>query len=331
MKPHTGTLGVLFLLLPGSALLAQFAPGPVILGPAPGISIEYYKVRKHGGFSFSLNRGYGFYGPLVPAYSVRSTRIIIQGPPIIIASPPDLGLDPIAPLANRLVVPPPEEEFPPPRPRPMPMEDPPLPGRDAGVFKPLDPGNRDRAQKPAPPAPKDQPPPPAPDQLFRRPAPEADPRTESERRIELGKEAFERGEYGRAAERFRQAAELAPNNALPQFLLGQAHIALGNHRRAFDAILAGLRLDPDWPRKPFRPLDLYGNNVTDHSDHTQLLEDLLAATPADPLLLFLTGYQLWFDGRRDEGKLLLQRAAPSLPDPTLLDRFLQALPPADLL
>src|SRR5205085_2810326 len=175
-----------------------------------------------------------------------------------------------------------------------------------GIFKPLDPDNRDRARRPVPPPipPQENPkvpmPPPRPDRPVRPPAPDLDPRQDIARRIDLGKEAFEHGEYGRAAERFRQAADLAPNNAEPLMLLGQAHIALGNHRRAFDAIQTGLRLAPDWPKQPFKPIDLYGDNVADYAEHTQAIEDLLAAMPNDPVMLFLAGYQLWFDGRGDE-------------------------------
>ncbi len=340
MMCHRCSIGVLLLLLTASALPAQFVPGPfgpVQVGPvpvlvAPGLSLNYLKVKKNSAFALSLNRGYGSYGPLYgpfpPGYSsTRFTQIIVQPTPIFVTGPPLVPgfLPPLQPL-------PPEEELPPP---PPPLEEPALPGRDAGIFKPLDADNRDRARRPVPAAPPDKPkdPPPLPPQErpMKRLDPDPDPRVEGARRLELGKEAFERGEYGRAAERFRQAADLAPTSAFAQFLLGQTHLALGNYRRAFDALQTGLRLDPDWPRQPFRPIELYGDNVVDHADHTQLLEDLLAATPNDPVMLFLTGYQLWFDGRRDEAKLLLQRAAPSLPDPTLLDRFLQALPPSDVL
>jgi hypothetical protein len=350
MKRFRWPIGVLSVFLMPQLLPAQFVagpfgpapivgPGPVVVAPAPGVAVSYVRVKKSSAISFSLYRGgYGGYGPVYgPFAPTRVTQVIVEQPIVVL---PDPGLHPLAGvLSPRLRTLPPDEEPPPMQPIPPPMDElPPLAGRDAGVFKPLDPDNRDRARRPVPPPipPQENPKPPMPpvrppDRPVRPPAPDLDPRQDLARRTDLGKEAFERGEYGRAAERFRQAADLAPNNAEPLLLLAQAHIALGNYRRAFDTIQTGLRLDPDWPKQPFKPIDLYGDNVADYAEHTQAIDDLLTAMPNDPVMLFLAGYQLWFDGRRDEAKLLLQRAAPSLPDPTLVDQFLQALPPAEIL
>jgi len=222
----------------------------------------------------------------------------------------------------------------------------PLPGREAGRFRPLEPDNRERARQPLKPEePPDRPPPKEPPpkepppkepprqpRLPRPPLPNPDPRAESARQVDLGKEAFARGEYGRAAERFRQAVDLAPDDPLPHFLLGRAHVALGNYRRAFDALQEGLALKPDWPLHPLppldRPLDLYGDNVVEYAAHLAALEETLAANPGDALLLFLCGYELWFDGRKAEARELLERAAPALPDSGIVEQFLKALPGA---
>jgi tetratricopeptide (TPR) repeat protein len=229
----------------------------------------------------------------------------------------------------------PDEELPPVPPPPL-AEEPPLPGKEAGGFRPLEPDNRERARQPVPAGPpKDEPrkpiEPPPPDRLMPRLPVNPDPRVESLRQIELGKGAFARQEYGQATERFRQAAELAPANALPQFLLAQAHLALGNHRRAFDALLIGLRHQPDWPTQPFRPIELYDDNQGDYAEDLRLLDNLLNTFPDDPVLQFLSAYQLWFDGRRDEARPLFEKAAPALPDPSIVDRFLQALPSSDII
>src|SRR5439155_2525697 len=136
------------------------------------------------------------------------------------------------------------EPEPPPPPPPMPElrveppDEPPLPGRDAGVFRPLDPDNRDRARRPVVPPkeqPKRDPVPPPPERPLPPPPMKQNPVDEGQRQLELGKEAFARGEYGRAAERFRQAVDLMPANPLAHLLLGQAQLALGNNPRAFDA------------------------------------------------------------------------------------------------
>jgi hypothetical protein len=177
----------------------------------------------------------------------------------------------------------------------------------------------------APPPPLPEPPDP-PRALPRPPMPHPDPRREAARQIELGKEAFAAREYGRAAERFALAADADPNDGTPRLLLGQALLALGKYRPAFDAIGAGLDRRPDWPTTPFRPLDLYGPNLADYANHLAALEDALSTHPDDGLLLFLTAYALWFDGRRAEARPLFERAAPVLPDRTVVERFLRALP-----
>src|SRR5947209_7877412 len=124
---------LLVLLFPGVAR-AQFVP-PF----GGGFDIGFSKVKRHGGISFSLSRGYGgFYGN---PYCAPVTRVrIITAPPIIVQAPP-----PIEVLAPRAVQLPSYEEV------MARAPEPPLPGREAGRFRPLDPDNRDRAQQPVKP------------------------------------------------------------------------------------------------------------------------------------------------------------------------------------
>jgi hypothetical protein len=328
---------LLVLLLPGAASAQLFVPVP-----AGGIDLGFSRARKSGAFSFSLSRGYGgFYGPVLvnpygPAVGrVRVTEVrIVTPPPVIIALAPPPPADLLTPPAREL---PPYDQV-----MGQPPPEPPLPGREAGRFRPLEPDNRDRARRPVRPEPPPEKPPekPPPEQpgpkepprdgraprLPRGPLPDPDPRVESARQVALGKEAFARGEYGRAAERFRQAIEVAPNEPPGYLLLGQAQLALGNYRRAFDALQTGLALRPDWPAEPFRPIELYGGNVVEYAAHVSALEDALAANPNDAVLLFLCGYALWFDGRKAEARPLFERAGPALPDPGVVERFLRALP-----
>jgi Flp pilus assembly protein TadD len=326
------------------AALAVLAGAPPALahppwGPHGHGGLSFGKFRKGGHLSFSLGRPYaGYYAP--PLYnpfgrSTSFTQIYLYSPPPVIVPPvPDwLGMDRIDPSLLLPRRPPPDEaeDLPPPPPPERP------PGREAGKFRPLDPDNRDRARRPVRPEPEPEPeqPPrprlprdddPVPPPRPRAPVPDPDQRRESQRQVELGKEAFADGEYGLAAERFRRAADTAPNDPLPHFLLAQAQVALGNYRRAFDAIQDGLRLRPDWPAQPFRPLELYGDNAAAYAAHLTALGDTLAANPDDAVLLFLHAYLLWFDGRKAEARPLFERARPALPDPTVVERFLQALP-----
>jgi hypothetical protein len=171
-------------------------------------------------------------------------------------------------------------------------------------------------EQPAPPAPKASPPPP-------RAEPPKDPLAETARNLALGKEAFGAGEYGRAAFRFRKAAETAPDQALPQFLLAQALLALGKYRDAATAIHAGLALDPTWPALGPRLRALYGPNEDEFAAHVQQLAAARTQHPDDPVLLFLHAYVLWFDGRQDDARPLFEKAAPLVPDRRDIDRFLR--------
>jgi hypothetical protein len=291
------------------------------------------RIGRHGRVSLALNSfgiaGYGF-----PAfYQGYSRTTVIYGPPIVVAQPvfvgppPDqLALDVLppealaltqlrrnpldamrpAPPAERRAAPPPRREPPPlPPPKPEPKPEP----------------------KPPPPPPKPKEPP----MLPRPPAPEPDPLDENARLVALGRQAFADREYGKASQRFRQATRVAPHLSQAHFLLAQSLLALGKYPDAVEAILAGLAIRPDWPRSPFRPLELYGANVADYPEHLRQLEAVVRANDKDPVLLFLYAYQLWFDGRREEARLLFQRALPGAADPEVIQRFLRALPPAPVL
>lgn len=162
--------------------------------------------------------------------------------------------------------------------------------------------------------------------LPRPPAALADARAESTRQIGLGKEAFARQEYGRAADRFRQAVQVAPAEPMGHFLLAQALFALGRYPEAVAAIHAGLRQKPDFPTEAFAVKELYGANAADLADQVRQIQEAIGRHN-DPVLLFLCAYQLWFDGRQDESRNLFRRAAPLVADTGFIDRFLQARPP----
>ena len=68
--------------------------------------------------------------------------------------------------------------------------------------------------------------------------------------------------------------------------------------------------------------------MADYPEHLRTLEGVLARHPDDPVLLFLYAYQLWFDGRKDEARVLFLRARPRAADRGVIDRFLRALPAA---
>lgn len=301
--------------------------------------------RLNVGFSAYLpgRYGYGYYAPFYPAgYVNRTTIVQLYTPPPIVIAPalPRFAFvnEPVLAPGQRV----PLIEAPPRDPLP---EGRPLPGEPAGVFRPIRPEDRARAQQPmlpeVPPPPdvprppdvhrppvKPVPPPKArpPEQLPLPPQPQANPRAEAARLIALGRDAFANQEYGRAAHRFRQAMAAAPDESLPHFLHAQALLALDKYAQAVEAIHEGMRRQFDWPQVRFRPQELYEPDLAGYREQLHRLEEVLSRHPDDPILLFLYGHQLWFDGRKDEARVLFQRAAPRARDRTFIDRFLKALP-----
>ena len=331
---------ILGLTLAASALPAQGVfisyPAPYYGYPVGGV-VSFGHGHSHGRLSFSLGGpGYGPYGYSPYGYVSNQVTVVVTPPPLVIVDPfdrpdPDeLTLEMLrASLQNDLARPNPpiagEQHFggfhkvePPGGRRPQPPEllNPPAPAPQA---PPPPPPPVKPPLPPAPPPPVEPPP-----DLPMPPAPLNDPDAEYNRLLGLGRDAFANLEYGRAADRFRQAAAVAPNRPLPWFLLGETLFALGKYHDAVDAVHAGMVLQPDWPDAPFRPLELYGPHPADYTDQLQALRDALDRRPGDPDLLFLDAYALWFDGRKDEARPLFQKALPGAADPGMVLRFLRA-------
>jgi hypothetical protein len=320
---------LLLLLVCGPLALAQFLPVPA---PVVAVGVSRHGHHTHFSAYYAGGAGYysGYYGyPYYPVGVSRVTVVQLVTPPPVVVAPPAVA------VADRIPARPGPEEVVPPDEKPMPgdggfrpvrppMPPPVPPPPKVPEVPPAKPPAKEKPNQPPPPEkPKEPAPVPEPP---RPPRPAADPKVESARQRQLGLDAFAAAEYGRAAQRFRQAAHVNPNDATAYFLLAQAEVALGKYDAAVEAIQAGMRLDPDWPSAPFRPVTLFGDNVTDLPEHLFALQDALARHPDDPALLFLTAYQLWFDGRRDEARPLFERAAAVAPDRSFSERFLLTRP-----
>lgn len=144
----------------------------------------------------------------------------------------------------------------------------------------------------------------------------------ADQRIEEGRAAFARGEYGRALEQFRQAVLIAPAESTAYFLLSQAQFAVGKYDDAVGSITLGIELRRDWPQSRFDARALYKQNAAAFEFHIRNLRTAIEAAPDDPRLLFLLGVELWFDGKQDEARPLLHKAARFARDPAPILPFL---------
>jgi hypothetical protein len=133
-------------------------------------------------------------------------------------------------------------------------------------------------------------------------------RADADRVSEAGHKAFSDGQYGRALELFRRAAELTPNEPSVQYLISQAYFALGKYREAVAAIAAGMALRADWADARFVSRDLYWKKPEIFDEHLKLLRQAVEQFPADASLLFLLGHELWFDGKREEARAIILKA-----------------------
>jgi Tetratricopeptide repeat len=151
----------------------------------------------------------------------------------------------------------------------------------------------------------------------------ANPKAEADRQIESGRAAFANGEFGRAIERFRRAAVVAPDELTAIFLVAQAQFAVGKYDDAAASIIDGMKRNPDWPKSTYQSRGLYKNNNELFEGHLKDLRVAVAANPNDYRLLFLLGVEFWFDGQKESAKPFLEQAARLAPNPAPIEAFLK--------
>ncbi|VTS05477.1 tetratricopeptide repeat protein [Tuwongella immobilis] len=163
--------------------------------------------------------------------------------------------------------------------------------------------------------------------LAIEPAPNANPRLEAERQLQLARAAFQEQMYGRAAERANRALQLDPELAEAQFLVGQAQFALGDFTEATRTLADGATRFANWPNRAESLAKLFQAapdrlEVRMRDLRTDLERDL-----ANPALNFLLAHQQWFQGDREAATARFRRLMPLVDDSTGIQRFLEAMPP----
>lgn len=290
MSPFSRIIATTLVLTAASASHAQFIGG---FGQRQAVGF-HVRTGPYNSLTYVAGAyGFGFgpiYGPVPswyygwPGVPLAPYPVVVQPPtPVVIQNVIQVpGGGGAGPARNGFI--PPEADILPP-----------------AAIKPVPVPKAARPAAPAPPA--------APDlrrDLPRMPA--AGAQADADRITEAGRRAFTDGQYGRALELFRRAAELTPKEPAAHYLVSQAQFALGKYREAVAAITTGMAVRPDWPNARFHSRDLYWKKPELYDDHLAALRQAVAALPDDPALVFLLGHQLWFDDRRDEARGLFQKA-----------------------
>lgn len=141
--------------------------------------------------------------------------------------------------------------------------------------------------------------------------------------VAFGDERFREQDFSLAYQRYKKAAQSAPDLADAYFRQGLAQIALGHYPSAAAAIKRGLAFQPRWPGSDFRLDQLYGDNRLAKTNHLERLADAAANDADNADLLFLVGIELHFDGQAARARPFFERAADLGQDAGWLKGFLQ--------
>lgn len=144
--------------------------------------------------------------------------------------------------------------------------------------------------------------------------------------VAFGDERFREQDFSLAYQRYKKAAQAAPDLAEAYFRQGLAHIALGHYPSAAAAIKRGLAFQPRWAGSDFRLDQLYGDNRLAKTNHLERLADAAANDADNADLLFLVGIELHFDGQAARARPFFERAADLGQDAGLLKDFLRERP-----
>ncbi len=145
--------------------------------------------------------------------------------------------------------------------------------------------------------------------------------------IEYGDARFQQQEFSEAYQRYRKAADAAPNLADAYFRQAFAQSALGRYMPAVKSIRRGLALQPDWPKADFELDLLYQGNRAAKQMHFERLASAAEKEPDDADKMFLLGVELFFDRQSDRAHTFIQAAGDLGLDGELVRGFIEAAAP----
>jgi tetratricopeptide (TPR) repeat protein len=130
--------------------------------------------------------------------------------------------------------------------------------------------------------------------------------------LQFGDALFAQQRYHEALQRYKSAAEAAPDLAEPYFRQAQALIATNRIDLAANAVKRALALDNDVTRNGFHLDDLYGDAQIAKTAHLDGLAQAALNRPGDPDPLLVLGLFLYYDGQQERSRQFFTRAAELL-------------------
>lgn len=126
---------------------------------------------------------------------------------------------------------------------------------------------------------------------------------------ELGDNLFRQQRYHEALQKYKSAAEAAPDVAETYFRQGHALTGTARYELAAAAFRRGLARGPEWATSAFRLESLYGDGRIAKQAHLENLASLVLANPGNADLVFVLAVFLHFDGDAERAARLFRRVA----------------------
>jgi tetratricopeptide (TPR) repeat protein len=125
--------------------------------------------------------------------------------------------------------------------------------------------------------------------------------------IESGDELFRAQRYHEALQKYKSAAEAAPDVAEVYFRQGHALTATARYELAAAAFKRGAAIGPEWAESVFRLDSIYGDAEIAKTSHLENLAHAVLEKPADGDLVFVLAMFLHYDGDSSRAVRLFQR------------------------
>lgn len=149
-------------------------------------------------------------------------------------------------------------------------------------------------------------------------------RAKAETATRSGIRLLKKGSAQQAAQRFRQAAELDPNDSAPAFYLAQSLFAAGQYAPAAAAIREGLVRSPQWPMAQMDFRFLYADQG-DLLTQMGALARHLKGNPLDADAMYVLGFVLFVTGEEEKAKTIFEQVGRISPAEETLRPFLDAV------